>query len=231
MQATLDIQALSLYKLKILRKRISAEIKFREKSWRKSHRLYGTMNKGFTPEELRLFLSCVKTDKYWVLFSLQALTGLRIHEVCKLRWENIDWDNARMYVHSDKTNRTDEIPISTDAINLLAWWKDKNNGNEFVFAGERNPHVSRELACTRFREAADRAGLTMTYCRDSRGNKRHRLSTHSLRHFFVTTVHRRTKDVKVAQRLARHVNGKQTLEYIHPTEQELRAAVEISLDI
>jgi integrase len=44
---------------------------------------------------------------------------------------------------------------------------------------------------------------------------------HSLRHTAVTAVYRRSRDLFLAQRFARHVNPITTTIYTHPSDQEL----------
>jgi site-specific recombinase XerC len=44
---------------------------------------------------------------------------------------------------------------------------------------------------------------------------------HSLRHTAVTAVYRRSKDIFLAQRFARHVSPLTTTVYTHPSEEEL----------
>lgn len=228
----MDFTKKSLYELKKIRKVLLAEIRSRESSWRKNRRpKYGNMNKGFTVEEIRLFLSQVTEDKYWVLFSLMGMTGMRVHEACLLDWDRVDWDNRILRVFSKKTDTCRDVPLSKEALWLLDWWHGKSKHKRGpIFRGERVTRVSSAMAGKAFRIAADKAGLNMTYCKDERGYKRRRLSTHSFRHSFITHVNR-VGGVKVAQRLAGHSKPSTTLGYVHPTEQEMRHAVQEAFNL
>lgn len=48
---------------------------------------------------------------------------------------------------------------------------------------------------------------------------------HELRHTAITIIRRRTKDMRITQRFARHVSIETTLRYEHAADEEMRAAV------
>ncbi len=48
---------------------------------------------------------------------------------------------------------------------------------------------------------------------------------HCLRHSAVTNVYRRTRDLFLAQRFARHVSPLTTTVYTHPSDEEMRERV------
>lgn len=52
----------------------------------------------FTPEQADQFLESVKGSKYYLLYALVLVTGLRLGEVIALRWENVDLEEKRISV-------------------------------------------------------------------------------------------------------------------------------------
>jgi integrase/recombinase XerC len=52
-----------------------------------------------------------------------------------------------------------------------------------------------------------------------------RLGFHSLRHTACSTLYRRTKDIRLTQRFARHASVITTAIYAHPSDQDLEVAV------
>lgn len=52
----------------------------------------------FTPEEANRFLDSVKSSKYYPMYSLELVTGLRLGEIIALRWENIDFDKMTICI-------------------------------------------------------------------------------------------------------------------------------------
>ena len=53
---------------------------------------------------------------------------------------------------------------------------------------------------------------------------------HALRHFAVSAIRRRSRDIRVAQLFARHAKLQTTTVYDHPSDEELAAAVRDHLD-
>lgn len=53
----------------------------------------------------------------------------------------------------------------------------------------------------------------------------HRYNFHALRHTFITNVRRKTGDIRIAQRAARHRNIQTTTIYDHPSDEEISGAL------
>lgn len=196
---------------------------------------YGTMYKAFRDPELLKFLQSVTTRKYRVIFQVMGLLGLRIGEASQLRYEQIDWEGRRLFLTTEKTGVADALPLYDGVYRLLErWCQDEGITKGPLFPSERDPAVpvSAALAAKRFSQARARAGLDMVYApRDGEGKQAgqlRRLSSHSLRHYFITKVHNTTGNLRAAQLLARHTNIGTTQRYIHIDEKELREAVEES---
>ena len=109
---------------------------------------------------------------------------------------------------------------STGRIKLLLDAKDGLN-SEMGYSIFRNA----------FRETCTLAGLDEWYSKSNEAphrtqRKLHRLTTHSLRHYFITRVYKTTKDPVVAQKLARHTNMRTTQIYIHTAQNDLDGGME-----
>jgi hypothetical protein len=57
----------------------------RKKYSKKKETKYGSINKGFTDEELGLFLAACRNEKGRLAFTVMAMLGLRVGEVVKIR--------------------------------------------------------------------------------------------------------------------------------------------------
>lgn len=82
-----------------------------------------------------------------------------------------------------------------------------------LFTSRKNMSLSTRAVRAMFRTWQERAGFDQLY------------NFHSLRHTAITTVRRLTKDIRVAQRFARHANIATTVRYEHISDQEVAAAV------
>ncbi|WP_067924771.1 site-specific integrase [Alicyclobacillus shizuokensis] len=91
--------------------------------------------KVWTPEQAQKFLSVAQTNepRFYIAFALAILTGMRKSEILALRWADIDWDNAVLYVnqtvtwtkqgpifHEPKTDRSRRaVALSPETIEAL----------------------------------------------------------------------------------------------------------------
>jgi integrase/recombinase XerC len=157
-----------------------------------------------------------------------ADTGLRVHEACKLRRGDIDWDEAQALMIG-KGNRQAVVRFSRRSLGALKAYLaarstlDGASGRALsalpVFArhdrgaGKR----VRPITTTTGRTIVHQA-VAATLGDDAVGT----ITPHSFRHYFVTTVLRGSGgNLKMAQELARHRNIAVTQRYAHLSDDEL----------
>jgi site-specific recombinase XerD len=157
-----------------------------------------------------------------------ADTGLRVHEACKMRRGDVDWDEAqallvgkgnrqavvrfsRRALHAVRAYLTARSPLdgaSGRALSALPLFARHDRG-----AGKRVRPITMTTGRTIVHQAVaaalgDEAVGTIT--------------PHSFRHYFVTTVLRGSGgNLKLAQELARHRNISVTQRYAHLSDDEL----------
>jgi integrase len=68
--------------------------------------------KTWTAEQLSAFLASTKNDRLFPLWRCLAMTGMRRGEVCGLRWDDVDLENARLSVRRALIPHEDEIIVS-----------------------------------------------------------------------------------------------------------------------
>jgi site-specific recombinase XerD len=156
-----------------------------------------------------------------------ADTGLRVHEACQLRRGDLDWNEGRAVVIG-KGDRQAVVRFSRRAMRALQDYLslratlDGQSGRPLptlpLFArhdkgaGKRIKSITtttgRNIVAARVKEALG----------DGAEGK---ITPHSLRHYFVTTVLRGSGNLKLAQELARHKNIQVTQRYAHLTDDEL----------
>ncbi|MFH1751999.1 MAG: site-specific integrase [archaeon] len=230
---------LSEGKIKTARKSLNAVYKKRFKN--PSTVKYGNMNKGFTDNELQRFFNCFylpKEEKQFLAFLMQAYLGLRGGEVVRVRREDINFEEKQIRITTSKAGTHDILYLHDRVrIPLFNWCEKHKESIEkkkgFVFFSS-NPTLYREHICSahlrnKFREIARRANLDGWYCEADdpptmyRKGKRklHRLSSHSLRHYYITQVYRKTLNPIVTKKLARHQDLSSTQIYINTAKEEL----------
>ena len=95
-----------------------------------------------------------------------ALTGLRISEVCSIRWEHIDFENGRVTLPQTKTGR--RVHHFPDAALVVMRSRPQINRNDHVFAVDARGPLTYRTARTHFAAAARLAGLTDVRLHDLR---------------------------------------------------------------
>jgi site-specific recombinase XerD len=154
-------------------------------------------------------------------------TGLRVHEACKLRRGDLDWNEGRALIVG-KGNHQAVVRFSSRSMTAVREYLslrsslDGNSGRPLpslpLFArhdkgaGKKvkfiTPSTGRNIVSERVEELLGK---------DMVG----RITPHSFRHYFVTTVLRGSGNLKLAQELARHRNIQVTQRYAHLSNDEL----------
>ena len=185
-----------------------------------SHINLSTEDRDGANEQLRAM-----RDRAFLL--MLADTGLRVHEACKLRRGDVDWNEGRAVIIG-KGDKQAVVRFSTrsmkaikDYLSLRAQL-DGGSGKQLaslpIFsrhdkgAGKKvkpiTPTTGRNIVAERVLEILRK---------DAAGN----ITPHSFRHYFVTTVLRGSGNLKLAQELARHSNIQVTQRYAHLSDDEL----------
>jgi len=164
-----------------------------------------------------------------VLYSMALATGLREHELAGLEVGDIfDPDGkARKRIVLRVFKRSSDTPAQQDVIvpeglraKLEKFWGWKTWERESLapsaplFASNRGTRLSTRQLRHGFAVWQRRAGFD-----------RH-VSFHVLRHSACSAVYRRTKDIRLTQRFARHKSILTTAVYSHPTDEDLHRAVD-----
>lgn len=237
MPELLNAEALPLcskHELSRARQRLLRELKRRYwKSRRATKR--GNMQKSFTDDELSVFLRSVMNPKVRFAFQLMAGLGLRVGEVCLLRLDAVHLDKACVYVQTEKAMTGDRVYLHPAIFPIVQTWIQVHraeitaSGGWLLTGRYGKGHMSPDWLRNEFRKTLLRLNMGEVYCMsdetDRPTRKLYRLSTHSFRHYFVTKVYNTTRDLRLAQRLARHRDISTTQIYITKTQEELDACL------
>ena len=156
-----------------------------------------------------------------------ADTGLRVHEACKLRRGDIDWNEGRALIIG-KGDKQAVVRFSTRSMKAL---KDYLSLRAQLDGGSGKPLGSLPLFARHDKGAGKKIKPITTATGRNIVNERvkqalgdeaeGRITPHSFRHYFVTTVLRASGNLKLAQELARHSNIQVTQRYAHLSDDEL----------
>lgn len=177
----------------------------------------------FTKSEQAKLLSSLSAnmDRFKLGVLLCLFTGLRIGELCGLKWADIDFNNKtllvqrtvqRLYVKNGNkktaliesspksVHSKREIPLPDSVTRLLLKFQ---NGKEYIFGAER-PLDPRTMQ-NHYRRIINEAGISYK-------------NFHTLRHTYATNCMEGGTDVKCLSEMLGHSNVKTTLNcYVHPS--------------
>lgn len=156
-----------------------------------------------------------------------ADTGLRVHEACNLRRGDMDWNEGRAIIIG-KGDKQAVIRFSTRSMAAL---KEYLHARAKLDGAAGRPLQSLPLFA-RHDKGAGRKVKSITTAtgrnivdervREALGDESEgKITPHSFRHYFVTTVLRASGNLKLAQELARHANISVTQRYAHISDDEL----------
>jgi integrase family protein len=139
---------------------------------------------------------------------LAAYAGLRIHEIAKIRGEDIDTAGGTLTV-TGKGGRTDLLPAHPIILTQAASYPRR--GIWFPSPTRPGQHVTAQTVGTVIARALRRAGIDAT--------------AHQLRHFFATSLLEAGVDSRIVQTLMRHASLATTGRYLGVTLTQQRAAL------
>lgn len=156
-----------------------------------------------------------------------ADTGLRVHEACKLHRGDIDWNEGRAVI----IGKGDKQAVIRFSSRSLAALKAYLSVRAPLDGASGKPLASLPLFARHDKGAGKKVKPITTATGRNIVDERVKLALgdsaegkitpHSFRHYFVTTVLRASGNLKLAQELARHSNIAVTQRYAHISNDEL----------
>ncbi|HEY4561215.1 MAG TPA: tyrosine recombinase XerC [Lysobacter sp.] len=144
------------------------------------------------------------------LLELFYSSGLRLSELCGLRWAQVDLDDALVTVHG-KGRRERVVPIGSHALAALADWRASTGAKseDPVFPGRGGAPITPRAVQLRVRQLAERQGLFK------------QVHPHMLRHSFASHILESSGDLRGVQELLGHADLSTTQIYTHLDYQHL----------
>jgi integrase len=162
----------------------------------------------------RLLDALEKYPDQWAANALRLIifTGARKGEALSARWEDFDLDAGRWTKpsHHTKQKRTEHVPLSADALEVLKRMRKEAAGDGWVFPGRiKGEHL--ENLKNAWAEVRTEARI---------GNAR----IHDLRHTFASHLVSSGQSLEVIGKLLGHTQPQTTMRYAHLADGALRDA-------
>jgi integrase len=156
-----------------------------------------------TEQELDLLISACGKITSTVLQMLKE-TGIRIGELCLLKWQDIDFEHKIVNVTPEKNSNPRVLPISDKLIGMLNTISKQHAPNVF----QPKPRMLREYYCTKRKELAERLD----------NPRLKQITFHTFRHWKGTMEYHKTKDIMHVKHVLGHKSINCTLIYINLEE-------------
>ncbi len=155
-----------------------------------------------TKEEMEIFINSCKTKKQKLVVLLLYSTGMRVSELCNLKFKDIEGNFVRIRQGKGKKDRI--TIISKKVLSLIG------NGNPEHFVLTRSEKRLSERAVQRIiKRVLKNSGL----CKN--------VTPHTLRHCFATHLLENGVDIRKIQVLLGHSSLNTTQKYTHVSKREL----------
>ena len=157
-------------------------------------------------EEALTFISSISDLKQKAMISLLYSSGLRVGEVCSLKYSDIERANMRIHIRHSK-NRSDRYAIlSTHALDILTkYWFAFGKPTNWLFPSQRD----KDKPCSTYNV------MRWIEQHETELGWEHRLTCHSFRHAFGTHLYENGTDLLTIKHLMGHKSLDSTLIYIH----------------
>ena len=187
-------------------------------------------------EKYKLEKYCLEENNLKTLGILICLnTGIRIGELCALKWENINLEERKIYikktierVYIKKEKKTKiiidtpksnssirEIPINNKLYEILKKMKGKSKKNEYVLTGSDTHYIEPRNYQYHFKVILKKSKIKASY------------KFHALRHTFATICIEIGMDIKSLSEILGHADVSVTLNvYVHSSDKLKRKFLE-----
>lgn len=161
-------------------------------------------------EEITILLNETKNLKHKTLLATIYACGLRIGELCQLKWSDLDAQPNLIRVYNPSHGTTRWVPFPTKLTQLMTDYYDQYRPQIYLFEGHHKKPYTNSSAAKVFKKALAQSGI----------NKK--VNLHSLRHSFAVHLLENGTDIKLVQQILGHRNLKTTQVYQQLAQKQIQ---------
>ena len=161
------------------------------------------------------FINAMPDIKQKAMVAVMYSSGLRIGEVCHLRYEDIDRTNMRIHITHGKNREDRYAVLSKNALDILTqYWFECGRPRGWLFPKQTDPDrpIDTFFLSRHIHEHEDRLGWPR------------RITCHSFRHALGTHLYENGTDLLTIKALLGHKSLNSTAVYVHLATNSLHAA-------
>jgi len=166
-----------------------------------------------TKDEVKMLFNATKNKRDKLILELLYSTGLRVSELCNLKYDSLDFEEKTAHVIGGKGNKDRIVILSDKWIEEYKKYRQKYNkkhSSEYVFAKLNGKLLSVDTIQRIVKESARLAGI-----------KKH-ISPHSIRHSFATHMLEAGENLRTIQTLLGHASIATTQIYTKVSTEDIK---------
>lgn len=173
---------------------------------KKEKKLPNVLSQG---EVLKLLGNITNLKHKSILF-LTYSSGLRVGEVVRLRFQDIDIERKTIFIKQGKGKKDRYTLLSDAALAVIQHYIRKDRPKIWLFPGQTSGHLTERTVQKVFEQALNAAKI------------KKKVSVHSLRHSFATHLLEGGTDLRYIQELMGHQSVRTTEIYTHVSVKDIR---------
>ena len=167
-------------------------------------------------KETWAFIHSFSNLKHKAILSLMYSAGLRVGEVCALRYEDISRSSMRIHIRHSKARSDRYAILSRNALDILTqYWFHAGRPTGFLFPSRNDP--ARPMASYTVNQ--------FIFAKEKELGLKHQLTCHSFRHAFGTHLYENGADLLTIKALLGHKSLNSTTIYVHLASNGISNAV------
>jgi integrase len=191
-----------------------------------------------TPEQLERILRAIDADTdlkradnqlrdgevTWLkgVILLAVNTGMRIGELCALRWRDVDFENGMITCGAGpdlqtKSGHERAVPMTDEARDVLTQLRSEREGGGYVLRGVKGGKLNKTYASKQFKKYVRLAKLP------------ERITFHSLRHTAASWMVQNGAPLPMVQAILGHSDASVTQKYAHHSPDALKHTMQETL--
>ena len=180
----------------------------------------------FTHEEVQQLLASVPTEDWRTLIFLAYYTGARLSDCVALTWQNVDTVHKVIRYTQQKTGKEVVVPMHVELFDRLCWLSEFGEEgplcNELSTKGPGGKHGLRES----FKRIVTKAGIDQGIVQGKGARKFTKLTFHSLRHSFNSTLANAGVSAEIRCKLTGHSSFAMNDRYTKFSVPPLKSAID-----
>ncbi len=167
-------------------------------------------------KEVFFFIDSFSNLKHKAIVALMYSAGLRIGEVCRLRYEDISRSSMHIHIRSSKNRSSRFAILAKNTLDILTcYWFEYGRPSGFLFPNRDDPS----------RPMASYTANQFISAKEAELGWPHRFSCHTFRHAFGTHLYENGTDLLTIKALLGHRSLNSTTVYVHLAGGGIRSAV------